>query len=79
MSDNCDVALAELYEYLDGELTVEARQRIETHLRECSPCLEAFDFEAEVRRLVADRCRDQCPDALRQRIQAAIETGETGA
>jgi mycothiol system anti-sigma-R factor len=76
MSDNCDVALAELYQYLDGELTEEARSRIERHLRECSPCLEAFDFEAEVRRLVADRCRDQCPEALRQRIQAAIEGGE---
>ena len=33
MSDNCDVALAELYEYLDGELTEAARQRIEQHLR----------------------------------------------
>ena len=73
MSDNCDVALAELYEHLDGELTEVARQRIEQHLRECSPCLEAFDFEAEVRRIVADRCRDQCPEALRARIQSAID------
>lgn len=79
MSDNCDVALAELYEYLDGELTEEARQRIEQHLRDCSPCLEAFDFEAEVRRLVADRCREQCPDALRQRIQSAIDGNEATA
>lgn len=76
MSDNCDVALAELYQYLDGELTEESRARIEHHLRECSPCLEAFDFEAEVRRIVADRCRDQCPEALRNRIQAAIEGTE---
>lgn len=73
MSENCDVALAELYEFLDGELDETARARIEQHLRNCSPCLEAFDFETEVRRLLADRCRDQCPDALRQRIQSAIE------
>lgn len=73
MSENCDVALAELYEYLDRELTEEARVRIERHLLECSPCLEAFDFEAEVRRIIADRCRDQCPDELRRRIQAAID------
>lgn len=79
MSDNCDVALAELYEYLDGELDEASRQRIEQHLRECSPCLEAFDFEAEVRRLVADRCRDQCPEELRRRIQSAIEGGEIPA
>ena len=79
MSDNCDVALAELYEFLDGELNEESRQRIEQHLRDCSPCLEAFDFEAEVRRLLANRCRDQCPAALRQRIQAALESGEFSA
>ena len=79
MSDNCDVALAELYEFLDGELNDESRRRIEQHLRDCSPCLEAFDFEAEVRRLLANRCRDQCPDALRQRIQAALESGEFSA
>ena len=77
MSDNCDVALAELYEFLDGELNDESRRRIEQHLRDCSPCLEAFDFEAEVRRLLANRCRDQCPDALRQRIQNALESGES--
>jgi len=78
MSDNCDVALAELYQYLDGELSQDSRARIERHLTECSPCLEAFDFEAEVRRLIADRCRDRCPDALRQRIQAVIDTGDAG-
>lgn len=73
MSDNCQVALSELYEFLDGALDDETRQRIEQHLRECSPCLEAFDFETEVRRLIASRCRDECPDAVRARIQAAIE------
>ena len=79
MNDNCDGALAELYRYLDGELTEEVRLRIEVHLRECSPCLEAFDFEAELKRLVASRCRDTCPDELRSRIQAAIEGGERSA
>lgn len=73
MSDNCQVALSELYEFLDGALDETAYVRIEQHLRECSPCLEAFDFEAEVRKLIAARCREECPDELRSRIQAAIE------
>lgn len=71
--DNCDDALREIYRFLDGELTDDVRVRIEAHLRECSPCLEAFDFEAELRRLVAERCRDVCPDTLRARIQHAID------
>jgi mycothiol system anti-sigma-R factor len=79
MSDNCEVALAELYEFLDGELDDTAKARIEQHLKDCSPCLEAFDFEAEVRRLLADRCKDQCPDELRRRIQAALDTAEPAA
>ena len=72
MSENCNGALTDLYEYLDGELTDEARATVEAHLRNCSPCLEAFDFESEIRRLVANRCQDQCPDELRAKIEAAI-------
>jgi len=37
------------------------------------PCLEAFGFENEIRRLVADRCRDQVPEELRTRIAAVID------
>lgn len=77
--DNCDGALREIYRYLDGELTHEVRVRIEVHLRECSPCLEAFDFEAELRRLIAERCRERCPDELRDRIQQAIEHSDRSA
>ena len=76
MAENCDNALAELYIYLDGQMDPEARERVEAHLKDCSPCLEAFDFEAELRRVIADRCRDRVPDELRQRILAALESGE---
>ena len=73
MSDSCDVALAELYEYLDGELTEAARQRIEQHARDSFLCRESFAFVADVRRIVAVRCRASCPEALRTRIQSAID------
>ena len=73
MSHDCDDALAELYLYLDGELDDGTRVRIEAHLRQCSPCLEAFDFEAELRRIVADRCRDRVPEELRARVQALLD------
>jgi hypothetical protein len=29
-------------------------------------------FEFELRRVIADRCRDRVPDQLRERIQAAL-------
>jgi mycothiol system anti-sigma-R factor len=69
---DCDEALRTLYSFLDGELTAERRAAIQHHLDECSPCLEAFDFEAELKMVVARCCRDQVPDHLRQRIADAL-------
>jgi mycothiol system anti-sigma-R factor len=69
---DCDHALRTLYSYLDGELTPERREAIKRHLDQCSPCLEAFDFEAELKTLVARCCRDQVPEGLRQRIAEVL-------
>ena len=69
---DCNETLRELYQYLDGELTDDDRTHIQAHLDDCSPCLEAFDFEAELRMVVRYRCIDQVPDELRARIFAAL-------
>ena len=68
----CEEALRTLYSYLDGELTSEKRTVIQHHLSECSPCLQAFDFEAELKIVIARSCRDQVPESLRQRIADAL-------
>lgn len=74
MTDHdCEGILAELDLFLDGELDESRLASIEVHLRQCSPCLEAFDFEAELRRVIAARCRDKASDELRARIVVALE------
>ncbi|MDE3204166.1 MAG: mycothiol system anti-sigma-R factor [Acidobacteriota bacterium] len=75
---DCNDALHTLYHYLDGELTDSRRQAIRDHLDLCEPCLHAFDFEAELKVVVARSCRDQVPDQLRRKIAEAIahECGE---
>jgi hypothetical protein len=35
--------------------------------------VRAFDFEAELRVIIAQRCRERVPDELRIRISAAIQ------
>jgi mycothiol system anti-sigma-R factor len=75
---NCDDTLHELYSFLDGELTAEKRRLIQTHLDDCPPCYEAFDFEAELRIVIAQKCRDEVPEALRRRIADAIGLPEAG-
>jgi mycothiol system anti-sigma-R factor len=73
MADDCNETLRELYLYLDGHLTDDDRQNIEQHLDDCSPCLGAYDFEAELRIVVRNRCVDEVPESLRERIVKAIE------
>lgn len=72
MAGDCNDALRELYEFLDGELTAERRELIREHVERCNPCLEAFDFEVELKQVIAAKCRVECPDELRERIAAAI-------
>lgn len=69
---NCGEALRELYTYLDGELTTDRRAHIESHLNGCNPCLEAYDFQAELRMVIAQRCRDEVPPALLEKIADLI-------
>ena len=68
----CVEALQQLYLYIDGELTEELRITIRRHLDDCPPCDEFYDFEAELRQVISVRCRDEVPDALRQRIADAL-------
>ena len=69
---DCSETLHELYHFLDGELTDAKRAHIQQHLEDCPPCYEAFDFEAEIKAYVADKCREKVPDDLRARIAEAI-------
>jgi len=68
----CDETIERLYSYLDGELTEQRRIEIARHLDLCGPCVGAFGFEAELRRVVASRCQDRVPDALRERVARAL-------
>jgi mycothiol system anti-sigma-R factor len=72
-SVDCDEAVHELYHYLDGELTEERREVIRLHLDWCGPCGGAAEFEAELRRVIANRCKDRVPDSLIRRVAEAID------
>jgi mycothiol system anti-sigma-R factor len=76
---DCREALHRIYHFLDGELTQARRHEIEAHLDSCSPCFQMFGFEAELRRVVHDKCRDAVPDGLRQRIADALDHEHTAA
>jgi mycothiol system anti-sigma-R factor len=70
---DCVEAVHELYHYLDGELTEERRVVIQVHLDYCGPCSGAAEFEAELRRVIANRCKDRVPKSLIERVAKAID------
>jgi mycothiol system anti-sigma-R factor len=79
MGEDCREAVELLYHYIDGELTEQRRVLISHHLDDCPPCMKAFDFEAELRIVVSQRCRERVPDELQQRIAEAIAELELSA
>ena len=70
--EDCNDAIRELYTFLDGELTADRRSDIRRHLEDCEPCLEAFDFEAELRIVISHHCRATVPEELKARIADLI-------
>ncbi len=66
---DCGEVLAEVFLYLDGEMTPARTERIRHHLDECSPCLRKYGVEQEVRDLVARKCGgDVAPQQLRAKV-----------
>ena len=68
----CDETIERLYFYLDGELTEQRRIEISRHLDMCGPCVGAYGFESELRRVIANRCKDHVPDSLIERVAEAL-------
>jgi mycothiol system anti-sigma-R factor len=72
MSD-CNDALHQLYEFLDGELTDAKRAAIRHHLDSCQPCAEPYDFEAELRLVIRKKCAEAVPESLMAKVRKAID------
>jgi len=73
MSD-CNETIRELDAYLDGELADDVRSHIHQHLNGCMDCLQAFDFQAELKAAIRRKCsNDELPDGLLQRIELCFD------
>jgi anti-sigma factor (TIGR02949 family) len=69
-ASDCNETLRELELVLDHELSEPARQTIHAHLEGCPDCLQAFDFHAELKVVIATKCQnDEMPAGLLAKIQ----------
>jgi mycothiol system anti-sigma-R factor len=70
---DCSEVLQRVYEYLDGELDLDAIGKISQHLDECGPCLSEYDLDLVLKALVKRTCGcDRAPEELRTRILLKI-------
>ncbi|MCP5030092.1 MAG: mycothiol system anti-sigma-R factor [Actinomycetia bacterium] len=71
-NEDCEAALRQLYQFLSNEITDDTRDQIHHHLDSCGHCASAYDFEAELRQVIASRCVDRAPESLRSRVRDAL-------
>lgn len=68
MNEPCREVLAELDVFLDGECGDNLERAVREHLGECPPCVDRADFQRELRKLIASKCREPAPSGLLDRI-----------
>jgi len=67
---DCNETLRELYAFLDHELDGDQLEAVRHHLDSCLDCLQAFDFHAELKIVVAQKCKnDEMPAGLMAKIE----------
>lgn len=70
---DCSDVLADVYVFIDNECDEVQRDVIRHHLDECSPCLQRFGIEQEVKQLLAKKCgSEHAPDSLRDSLKARL-------
>ncbi|MGH8905455.1 MAG: mycothiol system anti-sigma-R factor [Egibacteraceae bacterium] len=72
--DDCDGVLERLEHYLDGECPKDLERIVHIHLKDCPTCLDRADFERELRRLIASKCKEAAPPGLLDRILASLRS-----
>jgi len=76
---DCAATLKELDVFLDEELSDDARRSISHHLDGCPDCLSAFDFHAELKVVIGEKCRnEEMPPGLLGRIERCFSTDFSG-
>jgi anti-sigma factor (TIGR02949 family) len=67
---DCNETLRELDAFLDSELAETTRLAIRAHLEGCPDCLQAYDFHAELKIVVSQKCKtDEMPPGLLAKLK----------
>jgi mycothiol system anti-sigma-R factor len=69
----CEAVIRSVWDYLDGEIDGDRKERIRRHLERCDHCRDQYTFEGAFLRSVARLIDDDSEtSALRSRIESAL-------
>ena len=69
----CASVIAEVWTLLDGECTIETRDKLRHHLEECPTCLHQYGVEERVKKMIANKCSgERAPESLVARLRVEI-------
>jgi mycothiol system anti-sigma-R factor len=73
MSKFCGKSAAQVYSFIDRELTAYRRFRIRVHLRRCPPCADGYRFEQHLKDRIRRGCHEDPPPDLVERLHAFLQ------
>ena len=71
---NCKEWYEKLYQILDRDCEASVWRDVETHMKQCRPCWDRYEFEIKLKEKVKSSCcKESCTESLRIRIKALFE------
>ena len=70
---NCNKAIKEICEYLDGELDEGLKRTLESHLTYCTHCHAVYDSTRKTIELYCDGKLFSLPEEVHTRLHAALK------
>jgi mycothiol system anti-sigma-R factor len=71
---NCDEWFDRLYQILDRDMDDVVWRDVESHMKNCRPCWDRYEFEVRLKAKVKKSCCiESCTESLRLRIKALFE------
>jgi predicted anti-sigma-YlaC factor YlaD len=74
----CKTIVENLSDYLDGNATVELRQKIESHLRGCKHCSAVYDSMRKVLVITGDERVFEIPAGFSKRLHRFLDATLSG-
>src|SRR6476619_4374489 len=74
-ASQCSEVLRDVWLFLEDEMDVENRAKVQQHLDEFSPCLVEAGLDQKLKQLLHKKCGgDRAPEHLRSRLIASLHT-----